>query len=121
MAALVTREPGQAALSVSVPVGGESWLVLPLPDLSPPPEQRRVLAIWLSLMGLGSAAIAIHVAGRLVRPLQLIERAVEKVGPDGMMQPLPEAGPAEARASWAARCKAGCALSLRRGTTCALP
>jgi len=97
--ALVSQEPGQAAMTASVPVAGGGWLILAIPDLSPPPGQWRVLAIWLSLMGLGSAAIAIHASQRLVRPLRMIEDAIDKIGPDGRMRPIPETGPAEVRAA----------------------
>ncbi|MTH77863.1 ATP-binding protein [Paracoccus aestuariivivens] len=97
--AIVTHETGVAALTASIPVADQGWLILPIPDLSPPPGQWKVLAVWLSLMGLGSAAIAIHAAQRLTRPLQLIEDAVDKIGPDGKMAPLPETGPAEVRAA----------------------
>ncbi|MFG6082470.1 ATP-binding protein [Paracoccus litorisediminis] len=99
VAVVVTHVQGQAAPLVSVPLAEGGWLILPIPDLRPPPGQWKVLAVWLSLIGLGSAAISIHAARRLTRPLQLIEDAVDKIGPDGVMQPIPETGPGEVRAA----------------------
>ncbi|MGA0614235.1 ATP-binding protein [Paracoccus sp. KR1-242] len=96
---IVSRIAGEAALTASVPVGDQGWVLLQIPDLSPPPGRWKVLAVWLSLMGLGSAAISIHSARRLTRPLQLIENAVDQIGPDGTMQPIPETGPEEVRAA----------------------
>jgi signal transduction histidine kinase len=48
---------------------------------------------------LGATAIAVFVANRMVRPLALLESAVEQVGPDGALPTLPERGPAEVRAT----------------------
>lgn len=95
---LVTRLPGQESLTVSVPVAA-GWLVTEIPDLSPPPGRWKVMAVWLTLIVAGSAAISLHAAGRLTRPLQLLEDAVDRVGPDGILEPIPETGSGEVRAA----------------------
>jgi signal transduction histidine kinase len=59
----------------------------------------RGLARWLLLITFGATAIAVFVANRMVRPLALLESAVESVGPDGALPALPERGPAEVRAT----------------------
>ncbi len=97
--ARVSRQAGQQSLTASVPLGDRGWLVLEIPDLSPPPGRWKVLAIWLLLIVLGSAAISVHVARRLTRPLQLLEDAVDRVGPDGTLEPIPESGSAEVQAA----------------------
>lgn len=96
--ALVTRGGARQPLTASVRVGGQ-WLILQIPDLSPPPGRWKVLALWLTLIVAGSAAISIHAARRLTRPLQLIEDAVDRVGPDGTLEPIPETGSAEVQAA----------------------
>ncbi|MCV2448169.1 ATP-binding protein [Paracoccus sp. DMF] len=96
--ALVTREGPRQPLTASVRVGAQ-WLILQIPDLSPPPGRWKVLALWLSLIVLGSAAISIHAARRLTRPLQLIEDAVDRVGPDGTLETIPETGSGEVQAA----------------------
>lgn len=96
--ALVTREGPRQPLTASVRVGAQ-WLILQIPDLSPPPGRWNVLALWLSLIVAGSAAISIHAARRLTRPLQLIEDAVDRVGPDGTLETIPETGSGEVQAA----------------------
>ncbi|SMO93121.1 ATP-binding protein [Paracoccus laeviglucosivorans] len=95
----VTRREGQESLTASVPAGDDGWLVMEIPDLSPPPGRWKVLALWLTLIAIGSAAIAIHVSRRLTRPLHLLEGAADRIGPDGLIGHIPEAGTAEVRAA----------------------
>ena len=59
----------------------------------------RGLLRWLALITFGATAIAVFVANRMVKPLVLLESAVELVGPDGILPHLPERGPAEVRAT----------------------
>lgn len=95
----VTRLPEQEALTASVPVAGQGWLIVEIPDLSPPPGRWVTMAVWLVLIVLGSAAISIHAARRLTRPLQLLEDAVDRIGPDGALEPIPETGTGEVQAA----------------------
>lgn len=96
--ARVTRGGARQPLTASVRVDGQ-WLILQIPDLSPPPGRWKVLALWLALIVSGSAAISIHAARRLTRPLQLIEDAVDRIGPDGSLEPITETGSAEVQAA----------------------
>jgi signal transduction histidine kinase len=68
-------------------------------DLPPQGAPWRGLIRWLILITLGATAIAVFTANRMVRPLALLENAVEQVGPDGALPTLPERGPAEVRAT----------------------
>ena len=89
-----------APLVVSIPVEGRGWLLMPISDLPPQGVPWNVLFRWLALITLGATAIAVFVANRMVRPLVLLEDAVESVGSDAMLLPvLPERGPAEVRAT----------------------
>jgi signal transduction histidine kinase len=96
---IVSRDGSGAPLVVSIPIDGK-WLLLPITDLPPQGVPWKVLLRWLALITLGAAAIAVFVANRMVRPLVLLEDAVESVGADAMLLPVfPERGPAEVRAT----------------------
>jgi signal transduction histidine kinase len=95
----VSREGWRAPLVVSVPVGERGWVLLPMTDLPPQGAPWRALWRWLVLITIGATGIAVFVANRMVRPLVLLESAVESVGPDGALPILPERGPAEVRAT----------------------
>lgn len=97
--ARVTRRDGQKSLTASVLVGERGWLVQEIPDLSPPPGRWKVMAVWLSLIAMGSAVISLYIARWLTRPLQLLEDAADRIGPDGLIGHIPEAGTGEVRAA----------------------
>lgn len=96
---IVSRNGRAAPLVASIPVGSQSWLLLPITDLPPQGVPWKVLFRWLALITFGATAIAVFVANRMVRPLVLLESAVASVGPDGALPVLPERGPAEVRAT----------------------
>jgi signal transduction histidine kinase len=99
LAVTVTRDGWRAPLTVSVPMGSRGWLLFPITDLPPQGVPWKGLFRWLILITFGATAIAVFVANRMVRPLALLENAVESVGPDGALPALPERGPAEVRAT----------------------
>jgi signal transduction histidine kinase len=99
LAVTVSRDGWRAPLVVSIPVGTRGWVLLPITDLPPHGAPWRGLIRWLLLITIGATAIAVFVANRMVRPLALLENAVESVGPDGALPILPERGPAEVRAT----------------------
>ncbi len=97
---VVSRDGFRAPLVVSIPMGDKGWLLLPIADLPAQGVPWGVLFRWLALITLGATAIAVAVANRMVRPLVLLEDAVESVGADAMLLPVfPERGPAEVRAT----------------------
>ncbi len=65
-------------------------MLMPIADTPPQGAPWRGLVRWLILITLGATAIAVFVANRMVRPLALLESAVEQVGPDGALPILPE-------------------------------
>jgi signal transduction histidine kinase len=99
LAVTVSRGGWRAPLVVSIPVGSRGWVLLPITDVPPQGAPWRGLLRWLLLITFGATAIAVFVANRMVRPLALLESAVESVGPDGALPALPERGPAEVRAT----------------------
>ena len=99
LAVTVSRNGWGAPLVVSIPVGDQRWVLLPMTDVPMHGAPWRGLVRWLILITLGATAIAVFVANRMVRPLALLESAVEQVGPDGALPVLPERGPAEVRAT----------------------
>ena len=99
LAVRISRDGWRAPLIVSIPVGSRGWVLLPITDLPPQGTPWRGLFRWLLLITVGATAIAVFVANRMVRPLALLESAVESVGPDGVLPTLPERGPAEVRAT----------------------
>jgi len=110
LAVTVSRDGWRAPLVVSIPVKRQGWVLMPIADTPPQGAPWRGLVRWLILITLGATAIAVFVANRMVRPLALLESAVEQVGPDGALPILPERGPAEVRAT----AKALNTLSVRR-------
>jgi len=99
VAVTISRDGWRAPLMVSVPVKDRGWLAFPITDLPPQGVPWKGLLRWLLLITFGATAIAVFVANRMVRPLALLESAVESVGPDGVLPSLPERGPAEVRAT----------------------
>jgi signal transduction histidine kinase len=81
---------------LSIPVG-EGWLVTGIIDLPPPGGVFNLILTWLALIAFGAIAIALFFANRMVKPLVLLERAIESVRPDGLLPELPVTGPAEVR------------------------
>lgn len=94
---IVTRKDGlegrwfQAA---SVRVGSRGWLIV---DLDLPPNIERLW--WLAFITIGVGGVAVLAANRMIRPLVMLESAVEMVSSDGILPHLPERGPAEVRAT----------------------
>jgi signal transduction histidine kinase len=95
----VSRDGWRAPLVVSIPVRDRGWVWLPITDMPPLGAPWRGLVRWLLLITIGAIAIAVFVANRMVRPLALLESAVEQIGPDGSLPTVPEKGPAEVRAT----------------------
>jgi signal transduction histidine kinase len=91
---VVSRKNDLPLLSIPVDQG---WIVTQIPDLPPQGGLFNLLLMWHSLIALGSLAVALFFANRMVKPLVVLERAIESVGPDALLPELPIAGPAEVR------------------------
>lgn len=94
----VTYKPEEPSLrTASLRVGPHSWLVV---DFDPPSDPE--LWLWLGLITAGVGSIAVFAANRMMRPLTLLQSALESVSPDGTLPMLEEKGPAEVCATAAA-------------------
>jgi signal transduction histidine kinase len=81
---------------LSIPVE-QGWLITQITDLPPPGGVFNLILRWLALIALGAIAIAIFFANRMVKPLVLLEKAIESVGSDVLLPELAITGPAEVR------------------------
>lgn len=97
--AVATQAAGSPIVVASVRLGADDWLVVEIPDLRPPPGAWRVLAGWMVLIVLGSTAISIFAASKIMKPLRLLDDAIGRIGADGILPPLPETGSGEVRAT----------------------
>lgn len=93
---LVTRTVSRDLSLLSIPMNG-GWLVTQLTDLPPPGGIFNVILVFFALIALGAIAIAIFFANRMVKPLVLLEKAIESVGPDALLPELPVSGTVEVR------------------------
>jgi signal transduction histidine kinase len=92
---LVSRDARDLPM-LSIPVD-QGWIVTQITDLPPEGGLFSVLLLWLALIAFGAIAIALFFANRMVKPLVLLEKAIESVGPDALLPELAIKGPVEVR------------------------
>ncbi|MGO4722759.1 MULTISPECIES: ATP-binding protein [unclassified Inquilinus] len=93
----VTRPSPESPPMLSVQIDPQRWLWLTISDVPVPQGVPLAFAGWMVLLVLGAIGIALVVAGKLIRPLALLESTIARIGPDGILPELPETGPAEMR------------------------
>ena len=94
----VTENEEDGDPRVSYRLADGRWLIFDLPrPLGPPPQLWLALGGWLLLVVIGVAAVALITARRVTQPFDILERAVNSVGPDGVLPTIPETGSGEAR------------------------
>ncbi len=89
-------EAGQLA-SVQLPDG--RWAIMEVPHVKAPRREWLVLAGWISLIVAGATAVSVYFTSVLIRPLEMLEAAVSKIGSDGVLASVPEVGSAEVKAT----------------------
>jgi signal transduction histidine kinase len=99
LAAIVTRAESKPGMVASVRLPDGRWMILDIPDFSPPRNRWFVLSGWITLIVLGVTAVSLYFAAVLTRPLVMLETAVARIGPDGILAPLPEKGSGDVRAT----------------------
>lgn len=80
-----------------VPLSAGVFIYLPFPTL--PPSPIPPLFAYLAIVVIGSIAVAILAANKIVSPLKMLEHAIASVGPDGDLLRIDERGPVEVRAT----------------------
>jgi len=97
--AIVTRNADKPGMVASVALPGNRWMIVDAPDFGPPRDAWFVLSGWITLIVLGATAVSVYFTAVLVRPLEMLETAVSKIGSDGVLATVPEEGSAEVRAT----------------------
>jgi signal transduction histidine kinase len=93
----ITRPMADSPPVLSVQIDPKRWLWLTISDVPIPQGVPLAFTGWMVLLVLGAIGIALVVAGKLIRPLALLEGSIARIGPDGTLPQLPETGPAEMR------------------------
>lgn len=96
---IVTRQADRPIPIASVQLSSGDWLVTDIPDRGPPPGGWKIFGMWIVLIVVGSVIVSIQAARRIVRPLELLESAASRIGPDGKLLHITETGPGEVRAT----------------------
>lgn len=94
----VSADPAGTTLRISVDLG-DRWAVLPLPDLRPPRGGWRIFGAWMALIVAGATVVSLIAATRITGPLRILESAVDRIGRDGVLVPIPETGLPETQAT----------------------
>lgn len=93
------REFGRHAAAVPLPDGRYVVLPIQLMPPGPPGDLPFFLIGWLALVALGTTGVVVVAVYRMTKPLEIIERAVAEIGPDGELPRLEEKGTTEVRAA----------------------
>ena len=91
----VVEATGERTRQIAFPVTDTDWVRMTLP--SGPPSPVWPLASYALLVILGAAAIAVPIAARILRPVDLMERIIASVRADGTLASIPEGGTPEER------------------------
>jgi signal transduction histidine kinase len=99
VSAVVRHIAGKPGMVASAGLPGNRWITVDVPDFGPPRRGWFVLAGWITLIVLGAAAVSVYFTAVLIRPLEMLEAAVTKIGSDGVLATVPEEGSVEVRAT----------------------
>ncbi|AEM40654.1 ATP-binding protein [Ketogulonicigenium vulgare] len=94
---VISRGSDAAYLIASMSLSDGHWMIAQVPDFSAPEDRFVLLGMWIGLITLGTAGMALYVASGISRPLAVVERAMQRIGPDGVIPHVPESGPPEIR------------------------
>ncbi|TPM99826.1 ATP-binding protein [Mesorhizobium sp. B2-1-3A] len=97
--AIISEKPGEPGQTASVQLPDRRWAIMDVPHLKPPGREWLVLAGWISLIVAGATAVSVYFTSVLIRPLEMLEAAVSKIGSDGVLAAVPEVGSAEVKAT----------------------
>lgn len=97
--AVVSEKADELGQIASVRLPDNRWAIMEVPHLKPPGREWLVLAGWISLIVAGATAVSVYFTSVLIRPLEMLETAVSKIGSDGVLVAVPEVGSAEVKAT----------------------
>ncbi|TPN42961.1 MULTISPECIES: ATP-binding protein [unclassified Mesorhizobium] len=97
--AIVSDRPDAPGQHASVRLPDSRWAIVEIPHIDPPGREWLVLAGWISLIVAGATAVSVYFTSVLIRPLEMLETAVSKIGSDGVLAAVPEVGSAEVKAT----------------------
>lgn len=97
--AVVNEKPDEPGQIASMQLPDSRWAIMEVPHLKPPRREWLVLAGWISLIVAGATAVSVYFTSVLIRPLEMLEAAVSKIGSDGVLAAVPEVGSAEVKAT----------------------
>ncbi|MDQ0321929.1 signal transduction histidine kinase [Pararhizobium capsulatum DSM 1112] len=92
--AMLSRPENEArGLAVRLPDGRWAYLVFP----GPGPFPLWPLVAYLTLVAAGVVAVAVYASEVMMRPLRVLDEAIAKIRPDGVIPEMTEEGPMEVR------------------------
>ncbi|QKC95930.1 ATP-binding protein [Mesorhizobium sp. NZP2298] len=97
--AIISQKPDEPGQIASVQMPDRRWAIMEVPHVNPPGREWLVLAGWISLIVAGATAVSVYFTSVLIRPLEMLEAAVSKIGSDGVLAAVPEVGSAEVKAT----------------------
>ncbi|MBZ9742048.1 MULTISPECIES: sensor histidine kinase [unclassified Mesorhizobium] len=97
--AVVSDKPDEPGQRASMRLPDSRWAILEIAHIDPPKREWLVLAGWISLIVAGATAVSVYFTSVLIRPVEMLEAAVSKIGSDGVLAAVPEVGSAEVKAT----------------------
>jgi signal transduction histidine kinase len=95
---IVKQPPGDIRPTASVNLG-PGWLTAPVPEKRTPRRVWYGVIGWMALITIGIIGVALFVAHRITRQLSFLQSMATKIGTNGILEKVPEEGPAEVRAT----------------------
>lgn len=92
---VMLRRSGDAARELAVKLPDGRWAYLVFPNFGPFPLWP--LIAYLTLVAFGVVIVAVYASAVMMRPLRVLEGAIAKIRPDGVIPDMPETGPMEVR------------------------
>lgn len=103
---VVKQPPGGGRPTASVNLG-PGWLTAPVPEKRTPRRVWYGVIGWMALITIGIVGVALMVAHRITRQLSFLQSMATRIGANGILEKVPEEGPAEVRATAKALNKMG--------------
>jgi methyl-accepting chemotaxis protein len=103
---IVKQPPGGVQPTASVNLG-PGWLTAPIPQKRIPRRVWYGVLGFMALITIGIIGVALIIAHRITRHLSFLQSMATKIGTNGILEKVPEEGPAEVRVTAMALNKMG--------------